>query len=224
MLLILYKLATKMNTVNSIHSQILRKIKRIPPGKPLFPSDFKGLGSEAAIKMTLMRLAREGKLDRIAHGIYVVPREDSRFGKIPPSLEAVAHAIADRDQARIRPAGAFALNKLGLSTQVPMRLVYITDGSPRHIRIGKRSIQFKPTSPRNLAYRGKISGLVVQAFKELGNQGVTDEVIRKVKALLHNEKPEAMMADAKLAPNWIAGIFYHILKEKKQHDSVAQPK
>lgn len=211
-----------MNTVNSIHSQILRKIKRIPPGKPLFPSDFKGLGSEAAIKMALMRLAREGKLDRIAHGIYVVPREDSRFGRIPPSLEEVAQAIAERDHARIRPAGAFALNKLGLSTQVPMRLVYITDGAPRHIRVGKRSIKFKPASPRNLAYKGKISGLVVQAFKELGNKGVTDEVIRKVKALLRNEKREVIMADAKLAPYWIAKIFYDILNEKKQRDTVAQ--
>jgi hypothetical protein len=211
-----------MNTINSIHSQILRKIKRIPPGKPLFPSDFKGLGSEAAIKMALMRLAREGKLDRIAHGIYVVPKEDSRFGKIPPSLEEVAQAIAERDHARIRPAGAFALNKLGLSTQVPMRLVYITDGAPRHIRVGKRSIKFKPASPRSLAYKGKISGLVVQAFKELGSKGVTDEVIRKVKTLLRNEKPGVIMADAKLAPYWIAKIFYDILNEKKQHDSVAQ--
>lgn len=212
-----------MNTVNSIHSQILRKIKRIPPGKPLFPSDFKGLGSEAAIKMALMRLAREDKLDRIAHGIYVVPKEDSRLGKIPPSLEEVAQAIAERDHARIRPAGAFALNKLGLSTQVPTRLVYITDGAPRHIRVGKRSIKFKPASPRNLAYKGKISGLVVQAFKELGNKGVTDEVIRKVKTLLRNEKPEVIMTDAKLAPYWIAKIFYDILNEKKQHDTVAQP-
>lgn len=212
-----------MNTVKSVHGQILRKIRRIPPGKPLFPSNFRGLGSEAAIKMALMRLAREGKLDRIAHGIYVVPREDPRFGKIPPSLEAVAHAIAARDQARIRPAGAFALNKLGLSTQVPMRLVYITDGAPRHITIGKRSIKFKPTAPRNLTYKGKISGLVVQAFKELGHKGVTDEVIRKVKALLDNEKPEVIRADAKLAPNWIAKILYDILSERKEHDSLAQP-
>lgn len=211
-----------MNTFNSIHSQIFRKITRIPPGKPLFPADFKGLGSEAAIKMALMRLAREGKLARIAHGIYVVPKEDSRLGKIPPSLEEVAQAIAKRDHARIRPAGATALNSLGLSTQVPMRLVYITDGAARHIRVGKRSIKFKPASPRNLAYKGKISGMIVQAFKELGKKGVTDEVITKVKALLCNEGSEVIMADAKIAPYWIAKIFYDILNENNQHDSVAE--
>lgn len=209
-----------MNTVNSIHSQISRKIQRVPKGKPIFPSDFKGMGSEAAIKMTLMRLTKESKLDRIAHGIYVVPK-DSRFGKIRPSLQEIAHAIAKRDHARIRPTGAFALNKLGLSTQVPMRLVYITDGAPRHIRVGKGSIKFKPATPRSLAFKGKISGLVVQAFKELGSKGVSEEMIRKVRALLRNEKPEVIMADAKLAPYWIAKIFYDILSEKKQGDELA---
>lgn len=204
-----------MNTVNSIHSRVSGKIKQIPKGKPIFPSDFKGLGSEAAIKMTLMRLTKESKLDRIAHGIYVVPK-DSRFGKIRPSLEEIAHAIAERDHARIRPTGAFALNKLGLSTQVPMRLIFITDGAPRHIRVGKGSIKFKSATPRSLAYRGKISGLVVQAFKELGSKSVSEEMIRKLKALLRKEKSEVIMADAKLAPYWIAKIFYDILNEKTE--------
>jgi len=210
-----------MNTANSIHSQISQKILRIPKGKPIFPSDFKGLGSEAAIKMTLMRLAKEGKLDRIAHGIYVIPK-DSRFGKIRPSLEEIAHAIAERDHVRIRPTGTFALNTLGLSTQVPMRLVYITDGAPRHIRVGKGSIKFKTATPRSLAFKGKISGLVVQAFKELGRKSVSEEMIRKVKALLRKEKPDVIKADAKLAPYWIAKIFYDTLNEKKQDDAVAQ--
>lgn len=203
-----------MNRTNSIHNQIMQKIRRFPRGKPLFPADFKGLGSEAAIKMALMRLAREGKIERVAHGIYAVPKE-TRFGKIPPSLEEIAQAIAERDHARIRPAGAFALNKLGLSTQVPMKLVYITDGAPRYVRVGKRTIKFKPTTPKNLAYKGKISGLVVQALKELGDKRVTEEIINKIKALLRNEKPEVIMEDAKLAPYWIAKIFYSTVNEIK---------
>lgn len=136
--------------------------------------------------------------------------------KIRPSLEEIAHAIAERDHARIRPTGAFALNKLGLSTQVPMRLIFITDGAPRHIRVGKGSIKFKSATPRSLAYRGKISGLVVQAFKELGSKSVSEEMIRKLKALLRKEKSEVIMADAKLAPYWIAKIFYDILNEKTE--------
>jgi hypothetical protein len=221
MLLFLYKLVTLMNTTNSIHSQITRKIRRFSKGKPIFPSDFKGMGSEAAIKMALMRLVREGKLSRVAHGIYVIPKESSKFGKIPPSLEEIAHAIAERDHARIRPAGLFALNMLGLSTQVPMKLVYITDGAPRHVKVGKRTIKFKPATPKSLAYKGKISGLVVQALKELGNKRVTEEMISKIKALLRNEKREIIMEDAKLAPYWIAKLFYSTLDEMKKHDRVA---
>jgi len=204
-----------MNSRNSTHSQILHKTRSIPKGKPIFPSDFKGYGSEAAIKMTLLRLVKEGKLDRVAHGIYVVPRMSDKLGKIPPSLEEIAQAIAERDHARIRPSGAYALSRLGLSTQVPLKLVYLTDGAPRHIKVGNRTIKFKIASPRSMAYKGKISGLVVQAFRELGQKGVTNEMIYKVKALLRNEKPETIKEDARLAPHWIARIFYDALEENQ---------
>jgi hypothetical protein len=207
------KLVTLMNKTNSIHSQIKQKLRRFPKGKPIFPADFKGMGSEAAIKMALTRLTKEGTLDRVAHGIYVVPKENPKFGKIPPSLEEIAQAIADRDHARIRPAGAFALNKLGLSTQVPLKLVYVTDGAPRYVKVGKRIIKFKPATPKNMAYKGTITGLAVQALKELGGKNVSQETIKKIKVLLRDEKPAVIMEDAKLAPYWIAKIFYSALNE-----------
>ncbi len=203
-----------MNTTNSIHSQILRKITRFRKGKLIFPTDFKGLGSEGAIKMTLLRLTREGKLKKVAHGIYVVPKIDPNLGQINPPMEEIAEAIAERDHAQIRPAGAFALNKLGLSTQVPMNLVYITDGAPRYIKIGKRGIRFKTTTARNLTYRGRISGLVIQAFKELGPKKVTVEMISKVESLLANENPDVILADAKKSPYWISKILFSALKSK----------
>lgn len=204
-----------MNVRNSIHSQISAKIARFARGKLIFPGDFKGLGSEAAVKMALLRLVREGKLDKVAHGIYVVPRLDPVLGKVPPSLESIAQAIASRDRARIRPSGAYALNQLGLTTQVPMKLVYLTDGAPRSVRVGKRMIKFKPTTPRSLAYKGDISALVIPAFKELGQKNVTPEMIQRVKGLLRRERPAALEADAQLAPHWIASIFYDVLKEKQ---------
>lgn len=203
-----------MNVGNSVHSRISRKIARFARGKLVFPSDFKGMGSEAAVKMTLLRLVKEGKLDKIAHGIYAVPLLDPVLGKVPPSLERIAQAIANRDRARIKPSGAYALNKLGLTTQVPMKLVYLTDGAPRYVRVGKRTIRFKPATPKSLAGKGDISSLVIPAFKELGQKNVTLEMIQKVKALLRRERPEALEADAKLAPYWIASIFYDALKEK----------
>jgi hypothetical protein len=210
-----------MNVKNSIHGQISRKIGRFPQGKLFFPADFKGMGTEGAVKMSLLRLVREGKLSKVAHGIYALPKLDPVLGKIPPSLEMIARAIAVRDRARIKPSGAYALNKLGLTTQVPMKLVYLTDGAPRYVRVGKRSIKFKPATPKTLAYRGEITSLVAPAFKELGQKNVTPEMINKVRRLLSREKPEALRSDAKLAPYWIASIFYDVLKEKQKSDALA---
>jgi hypothetical protein len=211
-----------MNTINSVHSQISTRLRRLGAGRPVFPSDFKGMGSEASIKVALGRLEKAGRLNRLARGIYAVPKVSKLVGPVPPTLEEIAEAVAERDKARIRPAGAFALNKLGLSTQVPMKLVYITDGAPRTINIGKRSIKFKPASPRNFAYKGVISGLVVQAFKELGQKDVTDEMISKVEKILAKEKREVIMHDAKLAPHWIASILYKATKDAGD-GSMAKP-
>lgn len=164
--------------------------------------------------MALNRLVKTGKIDRVGHGVYVVPKISSRIGKVPPSLEEIALAIAERDHAKILPAGPFALNKLGLSTQVPLKLVYITNGAPRNVKIGKRTIKFKPVAPRNFAYKGKISGLVAQALKDVGEKNVTTEMRLHVVKHLHKEKAEVIKHDAGVAPYWIAKIFYSSLKDK----------
>ncbi len=105
--------------------------------------------------MALSRLTREGRLTRLAHGIYFVPVTDPVLGKLDPSVEAVAEQLADRERVRIRPTGAFALNKLRLSTRVPTRLVYLTDGHPRKLKIGKATVEFKPTTPKKMALKGR---------------------------------------------------------------------
>lgn len=145
-----------------------------------------------------------------AHGIYLIPRTDPLLGKLHPSLESIAQAIAEREHVRIRPAGAYALNKLGLSTQVPMKLVYITDGAPRQIRIGKGGIKFKATTPKRLSLKGKISSLVIQALDELGLKAIDDEMKRKIQLLLEKENTKDLKADIKLAPAWINDFIYSL--------------
>src|SRR5258706_15884403 len=98
----------------SAHGQIARKIGLLKPGSLIFPSDFKGIGTEKAIKNALSRLAKDEKIERLAHGIYLLPEYDPKFGKLKPSLEKIATAIAKHDHIRIKPTGAYALNKLGL--------------------------------------------------------------------------------------------------------------
>ena len=157
----------------SIEEKILKRIKAIPKGQLFLPVDFIDLGSSEAIRVSLFRLEKEATIKRVAQGIYVRPKQSRLIGPLTPSAEDVAKAIAKRDRIRTLPTGSYALNILGLSTQVPMNIVLLTDGSPREIKVGKRTIKFKKTTPKNLLAKGKISRLVIQALKEIGNGKVS---------------------------------------------------
>jgi hypothetical protein len=124
-----------------------------------------------------------------------------------PSAEEVAEAITKRDRIRTVPTGNYALNALGLSTQVPMNIVFLTDGSPRIIKIGKRTIKFKKTTPKNLLAKGKISRLVIQALKEIGNGKVTAEEENKIMDLLKKEDLKDLKHDIALARVWVQKIM-----------------
>jgi hypothetical protein len=201
--------------MKTIHQGILSKIEKSPKGKVLFLSDFRGLGPESAIKMALSRLARQGHIQRLSQGIYLNPERDPVMGDIYPSLEKIAESIAKKERIRIRPAGAYALNKLGLSSQVPMRLVYMTNGARKYIRIGKGGIKFKPTSPKKLSLKGKISSLVIEALEELGREGITPEVKNKIFTLLQKEKAQYLMHDLRISPGWIHDLIYSLMIENK---------
>lgn len=127
----------------------------------------------------------------------------------------MAEAIAKRDRIRTVPTGSYALNALGLSTQVPMNIVLLTDGSPREIKIGKRTIKFKKTTPKNLLAKGKISRLVIQALKEIGNGKVTAEEEQKILDLLRKEDMKDLKHDIALAPVWIQKIMKKALTDGK---------
>lgn len=192
---------------------ILRKIRNNKRGKIFFPENFRYLGKEDAVHQALSRIEKEGHLVRLGHGIYLYPKKDPQLGVIYPSIDAIAQAIAKRDKARIIPTGALALNKLGLSTQVPMNAVYLTDGSARNIQIGNRKIKFKRTVPKNLATKGKISGLVIQALREIGKGNVTDEQLKTIGRLLKREKQDYFEHDAGMAPSWIRNIMLKTMEE-----------
>lgn len=191
----------------SIEKQIINKIKKAKGGSLFFKEDFLHFGSSKAISKALERLVKNDNISRVARGIYSRLIVDPILGEIKPSTESIAKAIAKRDKARIIPTGALALNALGLSTQVPMNVVYLTDGSARKINLGKRKIVFKKTSPRNLATIGQISGLVIQALKEIGKDNVTVDEIQIILKHLHNEDPFRLNNDIRLAPEWIRVIM-----------------
>jgi len=191
----------------SVENKIINHIQSLPKGQLFFPSDFIELGSSEAVRISLFRLEKEGIINRVAQGIYVCPEESKIFGKLTPSTEEIADAIAKRDHIRFIPTGSYALNALGLSTQVPMNIVFLTDGSPRKIIMGKRSIKFKKTTPKNLLALGKISSLVIQALKEIGNGKILHSEEEKIINLLKKEDFFILKHDIALAPVWIQKIM-----------------
>src|SRR5574344_254419 len=189
--------------MQSIEKQIEKSIKSKPKGSLVLSDDFLSYGSSEAIRKALDRLEKKQFIVRVAQGIYVRPKVSKFIGPLLPTAEAVADAIAKRDHLRTLPTGSYALNALGLSTQVPMNIVLLTDGSPREIKVGKRKIKFKKTTPKNLMAKGKISRLAIQALKELGNGKVGEQEEKKIIELLKQEDKKELKHDIALAPVWI---------------------
>jgi len=196
--------------MQSIDDKILAKIKKCGRGKVYFASDFVLYGEAKAVQKVLERLVKSDMLLRLARGIYYYPKIDKELGLgvLYPSWEDVAYAIAKRDKARIVPTGIYALNRLGLSTQVPMNFVFLTDGTPRRINTGKgKGILFKHTAPKNLAFRNEIVMLIVFALKEIGKDKVAQEQSERIKQILQQVPKELVLQDAKLMPAWAKSLI-----------------
>lgn len=198
----------------SIEYSILCKIKKARRGSLFFTDDFLRFGTAKAVSKALERLVNAHEATRIARGIYTRPAKDPVLGEILPGAEAITIAIAKRDKARIVPTGATALNILGLSTQVPMNVVYLTDGAARKIILGKRKIIFKKTSPKNLSAIGKISSLCIHALKEIGKDKATEKEKKKIIEHLKKEEPGRLEHDIRLAPEWIRVIMRQALNQQ----------
>lgn len=189
--------------MQSIHSQLEDKIISLKKGAIVFVSDFAAFGTAENVKKVLLRLEKKQLLVRLAHGIYLYPKIDKELGILYPSTESIAEAIAKRDKIRIIPTGIYALQQLGISTQIPMNVIYLTDGAPRKIKVGKRTITFKKTVPKNLAIKNKILSNIVQGLKELGKENITDEVKQKINQALEKVPVEILKEEILNAPVWV---------------------
>ena len=197
--------------VQSIENKVEEHLKRRQKGKIYFTNDFATLGTSESIRKSLSNLVKKDILIRLTQGIYLYPKIDKELGVLYPSVDDVCRAIAKRDKARIEPTGIFALHSLGLSTQIPVNVVYLTDGIPRKIKYGNRTIKFKKTAPKNLAMKGKVSSLVITALKQIGKENVSQEVELQLTKVLKKESVENVRHDAKLAPEWISKLIFQLL-------------
>lgn len=171
------------------------------------PGHFNDLAGRSTLSTILQRYSDAGTIRQLARGLYDYPRTDDQLGTLHPSTDDIANALVGRDAIRLQPTGAYAANLLGLSTQVPMKVVYLTDGRARTVQVGNQQIILKHTTPRNMATAGRISGLVIQALRYMGQKHVDDDVILKLDRRLDDTARKQLMKDIRYAPVWIAGIF-----------------
>src|SRR5271167_398617 len=200
-------------TTQSIDSRILARIHGRGRGSVFVPGDFFDFGSREAVDLALHRLARKGTIRRLARGVYDFPKEHPVLGLLSPSADTVARALAGRDRTRLQPAGDYAANALGLSEQVPAKAVFLTDGPSRTVKIGPTTIQLRRTTARNMAAAGRLSGLLIQALRELGKEHMTPERRAHLKRTLPADKRRELIKDIKLAPAWMHPIFRELAGE-----------
>jgi len=194
----------------SVDSRVSRRIRRMKPGAVFTPRDLATVGSRTAVASALSRQLKAGTLTQPARGLYQVPVSHPLLGALHASPDEIAEALAGKDHLKLQPSGAYAANLLGLSDQVPQRIVYLTDGTPRQVRIGKQQIVLRRTTPRNMATANRISGLVIQALRHLGQRHVDHTVIRKLQRRLGPKERAQLLKDVSLAPAWIGALMRQI--------------
>lgn len=201
----------RVMSANSSYKAMYNIVEQAKDGTIIIPDDFTTCGTPDAVRSGLSRLCRSGKLRRFAKGIYYVPLYDKWDGTLrEPSLDAIAQKIAQRDNARIIPTGAYALNKLGLSTQVPVNIVYITDGSARQVNFGEgKSITFRHSNDLgNFAYQSKLMQLAIIAMREIGEKAITEAQVAKIKNMITEHVSEQdFKHDIVFAPTWVKTIL-----------------
>lgn len=185
---------------------IIAKINRSKKGTIFMPDSFMPIDTRHTANV-LAELAKQGKLLRVAFGIYVKPIM-SNFGPVMPTPYEIADAVAKRDDAKLLPHGTTAENYLGFSTQVPMNIIYLTSGTSRRLKIGKRTIIFKHRVPSTFAYKGEIMPILVLALQSIGQDNITDDTLAVVYGVLKNNPEEnTWQEDISHAPNWIRRII-----------------
>lgn len=193
--------------MQSIESKILSRIYGHKRGSVVVANQFLDLGTRSAVGIALHRLARQGVIRRLARGVFDYPKTHPVLGPLWPAAETVAKAIAHRDEALLQPAGAYAANLLGLSEQVPAKIVFLTDGPSRTVHIGPMVIQLRKTTPRNMAAAGTLTGLLVQALRHLGREHITPARIEHLKRTLPKHQRSELVKHLKLAPTWMHPIL-----------------
>ena len=162
-----------MNVAHPIAEKILARLGS-RQGAAVPAGDFLDLGERAAVDQALSRLVRKGTIRRVRRGLYELPRIGKLLNEpMVQSPDELVQAWARKNGLRAVPSGAYAANLLGLSTQVPAKIVYYTNGRTRVLKFGPYSIKLLNRGPKTMDVGGRMAPLVFQALRQLGRGGVT---------------------------------------------------
>jgi hypothetical protein len=196
-----------------LHLRILQRVAKKGRGWVFTPHDFHDLCDPRGPGMVLTRLVRQGKIRRLARGLYDCPQPHPVLPQTVATADAVVDALARGRHLRLLPSPQVAANQLGLTTQVPAQMVYQTDGAPSKVVLGKRQIVFRRNTGRNLALAGRASGLVAQALRDVGKTNVTPDIIQHLRNRLDAAAQKQLVADIALVPAWMRPIFLEITRK-----------
>lgn len=197
-----------MNSIPKTAEQVRRRIESIPVGEPFAPSTFLECGTRASVDQALSRLVKAGTISRVARGLYVRPEISRYVGKVMPEPIKVAESIAKSAGAVVQVHGAEAARQLELTTQIPMRSLFLTSGPSRRLRVGGNTIELRHVSPRKLALAGRPAGLALAAMWYLGKAEVTPNVVQKIRKKLGINEFEALRSAAGTMPAWMSDVIY----------------
>ena len=187
--------------------RIQEHIKQQGLEKAFTAKDLVSVAARGTIDVTLSRLVKEGAIRRIGRGLYDCPRHSELLGEaVPPDIDQAAQAIARKHRWTITPDGAAAANMLGLSQQVPAKIIYLSDGPTRQISVGRRKISFRHASPKDLKMPHYSSRLITQALRFLGKDNVTPGIIDRLRNNIPQEDKERFLEDTRYGTGWIHDV------------------
>ncbi|MDL2315569.1 type IV toxin-antitoxin system AbiEi family antitoxin domain-containing protein [Desulfovibrio sp. OttesenSCG-928-A18] len=188
--------------MTSLAQHILTKANQLPEGGVFSPKEFLHLGSRDAVDQTFTRLLKENKLLRVGRGLYTLPLQ-GRFGSRPPSPERLLAALTEKTGETVVSHGAAAANRLGLTTQVPVREIFLTSGRSRTLRLGSRVLEIKHAPHWQLLLGESSGGALLRALAWLGPEQA-EEVMPQVHEMIPAQEWEAVAAVRSELPSWLA--------------------
>ena len=203
--------------MSTVQDTILDRIRGQGRGKVFTPKDFLDLGSRDAADQSLSRLVKSGEIQRLGRGLYHYPRMNDRLGiPLSPDLDEIAEALARQTGSKVVPSGAVAANRLGLSTQVPAKPVYLTDGRTREVKIGATTLQLRHAAPKEFPVGCRTSAMVFQALRHLGQAAVDHQVVAQLRRALSAEQHQELLRDARYTTDWIASVVRQVVQDERE--------